>query len=114
MNNLFKSLYMSAIFRLEQNKTVKITPSTPRFYLYEFAPNVSSILLHVESKDDLCMIVSIQNISCPVFDLERNVQYEGLFQTVTRRGGLTITVSLYKYRKHSFMIIFLIVINFTA
>lgn len=85
------------VIELDKNKTIQITPSKPRFYLYEFPTdkNVTSILLHVQSKDDICSIVSIQNISCPVFDLERNIQYEGLFQTVTRQGGMTITRDMF-------------------
>lgn len=32
-------------------------------------------------------------LQCPVFDLERNVQFEGYWQTMSRRGGITLTVS---------------------
>ena len=82
-------------FSLNESKTVNVTPSTPYFYLYEFqSEEVNSILLHVTSDDDTCMIVSIQNVSCPIFDLEENVQYRGHFQTITRQGGLTLTVCI--------------------
>jgi hypothetical protein len=30
-------------------------------------------------------------MSCPVFDLERNVQFEGYWQTMNKRGGITLT-----------------------
>lgn len=30
---------------------------------------------------------------CPVFDLERNIEFSGYWQTVSRQGGITIPVS---------------------
>ena len=38
----------------------------------------------------ICMTVSIQNTTCPVFDLERNIQFSGYWQTVNRQGGITV------------------------
>ncbi|EEB18039.1 conserved hypothetical protein [Pediculus humanus corporis] len=89
---LIVNLQYDFLIDLNESKTVNVTPSTPYFYLYEFqSEEVNSILLHVTSDDDTCMIVSIQNVSCPIFDLEENVQYRGHFQTITRQGGLTLT-----------------------
>ncbi|XP_036141368.1 uncharacterized protein LOC114254270 [Monomorium pharaonis] len=36
------------------------------------------------------MTVSIQNTSCPVFDLEQNIKFFGHWQTVNRRGNITV------------------------
>nr|CAD7259247.1 unnamed protein product [Timema shepardi] len=33
-------------------------------------------------------------MSCPVFDLEKNVLFEGYWQSMSRRGGITLTPQL--------------------
>lgn len=75
-----------------ENKTVEISPSQPIYYGYTFSGQVesSSVIVHVKSDSDICMTVSIQNISCPVFDLERNIEFSGYWQTVIRQGGITV------------------------
>ncbi|XP_052738786.1 SID1 transmembrane family member 1 [Bicyclus anynana] len=50
-----------------------------------------SVILMIESDDDICAVVSIQNFSCPVFDNERDILYDGYYLTMTRRGGITLT-----------------------
>lgn len=52
---------------------------------------ITSVLVRFESSDPQCAILSIQNITCPVYDLDRNVQFEGLYQTVDSKTGLTFT-----------------------
>jgi len=32
-------------------------------------------------------------LQCPVFDLERNIEFSGHWQTVSRLGGITVPVS---------------------
>ncbi|KAF9812507.1 hypothetical protein SFRURICE_018995 [Spodoptera frugiperda] len=51
-----------------------------------------SVIVMIESDDDICAVVSIQNFSCPVFDNERDILYDGYYLTMTRRGGITLTV----------------------
>ncbi|KAL0272189.1 UNVERIFIED_CONTAM: hypothetical protein PYX00_005265 [Menopon gallinae] len=80
------------ILRLNENKTFTITPSISRFFLYEFPsnnPQLSSVVLKVESKFNECMIMSIQNVSCPIEDTGL-AYHKGYFQTVTQLGALTI------------------------
>lgn len=36
------------------------------------------------------MLVSVQNHSCPVYDLEHDIRFEGFWETVDKRGGLNI------------------------
>ncbi|XP_076686693.1 SID1 transmembrane family member 1 [Andrena cerasifolii] len=80
-----------------EKKSVKITPSEPVYYGYIFPEQIesSSVVVHVESDDDICMTVSIQNTSCPVFDLERNTKFAGYWQTVSRQGGITVPREAY-------------------
>lgn len=74
-----------------------ISPSTPRFYYYSFPPftsagkNYNMVTLKVNSPSDVCMTVSIQNYSCPVMDLNDDVTFKGSWQTVSRKGGITIS-----------------------
>ncbi|KAI8433421.1 hypothetical protein MSG28_015460 [Choristoneura fumiferana] len=49
-----------------------------------------SVIVMIESDDDICAVISIQNFSCPVFDNERNILYDGYYLSMTRRGGITL------------------------
>ena len=37
-------------------------------------------LLKLTSGDSRCMTLSVQNLSCPVYDLDTNVLFEGIWQ----------------------------------
>ncbi|XP_029169765.1 SID1 transmembrane family member 1-like [Nylanderia fulva] len=78
-------------------RVIEISPSEPIFYGYIFSKqtDISSVIVRVESDNDICMTVSVQNTSCPVFDLERNIELSGHWQTVSRRGGITIPRETY-------------------
>ncbi|EFN66381.1 SID1 transmembrane family member 1 [Camponotus floridanus] len=76
-------------------KVVEISPSEPIYYGYISKQANSSVIVRVESDNDICMTVSIQNTSCPVFDLERNIELSGHWQTVSRRGGITVPREAY-------------------
>lgn len=62
-------LNMQEDFYVESNKiyTTTISPSTPKFYYYNFPLNdsksTSNVKLEVNSTDDICMMASIQNYS---------------------------------------------------
>ncbi|CAH2056063.1 unnamed protein product, partial [Iphiclides podalirius] len=58
---------------------------------YGWFSRPKSVILMIESDDDICAVVSIQNFSCPVFDNERDILYDGYYLTMTRRGGITLT-----------------------
>ncbi|KAL3270826.1 hypothetical protein HHI36_021345 [Cryptolaemus montrouzieri] len=84
---------------LSKDYEFTITPSEPRYFFYNFSMNNSKIdddsnyhtvILEVESSDEVCMTVSIQNASCPVLDLNQDITYRGFYETVNTRGGITI------------------------
>ncbi|XP_063979425.1 SID1 transmembrane family member 2-like [Diachasmimorpha longicaudata] len=83
--------------RSGESRTLKLSPSEPRYYAYNFSNQAdsSSVLVKIESDSDTCMTVSIQNPSCPVFDLERNIEFSGYWQTVSQLGGITIPREAY-------------------
>ena len=37
-------------------------------------------LLKLTSSDEHCMTLSVQNLTCPVYDLDTNVLFEGMWQ----------------------------------
>ncbi|XP_017888453.1 SID1 transmembrane family member 1-like [Ceratina calcarata] len=99
--NIFFKLNMTQEYHFylstEQPRTVEISPSQPIYYGYKFPEQTGnpSVIVHVTSDSDTCMTVSIQNTTCPVFDLERNVEFSGLWQTVSRQGGITVPKEAY-------------------
>ncbi|XP_014230770.1 SID1 transmembrane family member 1-like [Trichogramma pretiosum] len=88
-------------------KSVNITPSQPVYYGYNYdgLAESSSVLVSVESDSETCMTFSIQNTSCPVFDLERNIQFAGYWETVSYRGGITVPKERYP---NGFFIVFVV------
>ncbi|KAG7223086.1 hypothetical protein INR49_015845 [Caranx melampygus] len=37
-----------------------------------------------------CSVMSIQDIQCPVYDLDNNVAFIGMYQTMTKKGAITV------------------------
>ncbi|KAH0946843.1 hypothetical protein HN011_008569 [Eciton burchellii] len=89
-----KDFYLSS----GKETIVQVSPSEPIYYGYIFSKqveNFSSLIVRVKSDSDICMTVSVQNTSCPVFDLERNIEFSGHWQTVSRLGGITVPREAY-------------------
>ncbi|KAJ8668220.1 hypothetical protein QAD02_009883 [Eretmocerus hayati] len=79
-------------------RTFNITPAEPVYYGYNFTgftADSPSVLVSVTSDSEVCMTFSIQNTTCPVFDLERNIQYAGYWQTVSLQGGILVPKDAY-------------------
>lgn len=97
---------------MDQNYTVVLSASEPTYYQFLFPGEVTNVLLTVTSDDDICMSVSIQNLTvknellliqlvtdlsfiftqCPVFDMDSDIKYEGIWQTLMNKTGMTISV----------------------
>lgn len=84
-------------FHIELHKmqTFETTPSQPVFYEFMFPDDVEMVLVKANAQDDFCAMVAIQNITCPVFDSEENVQYGNFYQTMTYQAGITVRKSDY-------------------
>uniref|UniRef100_A0A1Y1KN72 SID1 transmembrane family member 1 n=1 Tax=Photinus pyralis TaxID=7054 RepID=A0A1Y1KN72_PHOPY len=85
-----------------------ITPSQARYYFYSFPENrteanYETVILEIESQDDVCMMVSVQNSSCPVHDSLHDIKFEGYWETVSRKGGITISKRNFP---HGFFVVF--------
>nr|CAH7761580.1 unnamed protein product [Callosobruchus chinensis] len=89
----------------QRSYNFNITPSEPRYFYYNFTPNAlvkedsnyETVILEVNSDDEICMTVSIQNVSCPVFDTNQDVTFRGFYETVNKKGGITIPKYKFPY-----------------
>lgn len=75
---------------LHNKRVFDVTPSEPMFYEFKFPEHVDMVLVKAVAQDDFCAMVAIQNITCPVFDSEENVQYGNYYQTMTFQAGITV------------------------
>ncbi|XP_045528997.1 SID1 transmembrane family member 1-like isoform X2 [Pieris brassicae] len=108
-------------FDQRKNKMIDMaTPTERKMYLcsgekgllnrnmdidFEWLSKPKSVILMIESDDDICALVSIQNFACPVFDNERDILYDGYYLTMTRRGGITLTQDMFPI---GFYIVFIV------
>ncbi|KAF2901357.1 hypothetical protein ILUMI_04829 [Ignelater luminosus] len=79
----------------EKNYSMIISPSQPKYFYYKYnktedSENAKPVILEVDSNDDTCLTMSIQNATCPVFDLNEDITYEGKYETIKKRGGVII------------------------
>lgn len=67
------------------------SPSQPQYFLYTFPEGVDSVIIKVQSAEEYpCTVVSVQDITCPVYDLDHNVEFNGVYQSMTKKAAITI------------------------
>uniref|UniRef100_A0A8I3WT42 SID1 transmembrane family member 1 n=1 Tax=Callithrix jacchus TaxID=9483 RepID=A0A8I3WT42_CALJA len=80
-------------FQLQTNVAFHFTasPSQPQYFLYKFPKDVDSVVIKVVSEmASPCSVVSVQNIMCPVYDLDHNVEFNGVYQSMTKKAAITL------------------------
>ncbi|XP_044797872.2 SID1 transmembrane family member 1 isoform X4 [Bubalus bubalis] len=80
-------------FQLQTNVAFHFTasPSQPQYFLYKFPEDVDSVIIKVVSTLAYpCSVVSVQNIMCPVYDLDHNVEFNGVYQSMTKKAAITL------------------------
>ncbi|XP_061774947.1 SID1 transmembrane family member 2 isoform X2 [Nerophis ophidion] len=80
-------------FTLQTDKTFSFTasPSQPQYFKYVFPEGVDTVIVKVSSDMNFpCSVMSIQDIQCPVYDLDNNVAFIGMYQTMTKKGAITV------------------------
>ncbi|KAF5396486.1 hypothetical protein PHET_10515 [Paragonimus heterotremus] len=77
---------------LETPLQLTIRPAQPMYFRYRFPVELGSVAVRVVSDDDVCMILSLQNLQCPIKDSSDSVQNAGLYQTVTSLGAISTNV----------------------
>uniref|UniRef100_A0A8C9U9D3 SID1 transmembrane family member 2 n=1 Tax=Serinus canaria TaxID=9135 RepID=A0A8C9U9D3_SERCA len=79
-------------------------PFSPQYFKYEFPEEVDSVIVKVTSAMAFpCSVISIQDILCPVYDLDNNVAFIGMYQTMTKKAA--ITVQKKDFPSHSFYVV---------
>ena len=58
---------------LNETINAQVSPSAPIFFQINLPKEVDTALVKMTSKDRICSILSIQNITCPVYDLDLNI-----------------------------------------
>ncbi|XP_028930607.1 SID1 transmembrane family member 2 isoform X3 [Ornithorhynchus anatinus] len=67
------------------------TAAQPQFFKYEFPPDVDSVIVKVTSQTAFpCSVISVQDVLCPVYDLDNNVAFIGMYQTMTKKAAITV------------------------
>ncbi|KAM4566445.1 SID1 transmembrane family member 2 isoform 3-T3 [Odontesthes bonariensis] len=80
-------------FTLQTNKKFSFTasPSQPQYFKYVFPDGVDTVIVKVTSDMTFpCSVMSVQDIQCPVYDLDNNVAFLGMYQTMTKKGAITV------------------------
>uniref|UniRef100_A0A8C3G7S6 SID1 transmembrane family member 2 n=1 Tax=Cyclopterus lumpus TaxID=8103 RepID=A0A8C3G7S6_CYCLU len=80
-------------FTLHTDKKFSFTasPSQPQYFKYDFPDGVDTVIVKVNSDATFpCSVMSIQDIQCPVYDLDNNVAFIGMYQTMTKKGAITV------------------------
>ncbi|KAK2846937.1 hypothetical protein Q5P01_009936 [Channa striata] len=80
-------------FTLQTDKKFSFTasPSQPQYFKYVFPDGVDTVIVKVNSDMIFpCSVMSIQDIQCPVYDLDNNVAFIGMYQTMTKKGAITV------------------------
>ncbi|CAG4961741.1 unnamed protein product [Parnassius apollo] len=67
------------------------TQISPRVFHYQFEEGQQSVRLVVESDDDICASISIQNYSCPIAQTPTEISNTGLRMTVLRSGAVHLS-----------------------
>uniref|UniRef100_A0A8D2PMB1 SID1 transmembrane family member 2 n=1 Tax=Zosterops lateralis melanops TaxID=1220523 RepID=A0A8D2PMB1_ZOSLA len=93
-------------FVLQTNErfSFNATAAQPQYFKYEFPEEVDSVIVKVTSAMAFpCSVISIQDILCPVYDLDNNVAFIGMYQTMTKKAA--ITVQKKDFPSHSFYVV---------
>ncbi|XP_041796820.1 SID1 transmembrane family member 2 isoform X2 [Chelmon rostratus] len=80
-------------FTLLTDKKFSFTasPSQPQYFKYVFPDGVDTVIVKVNSDMNFpCSVMSVQDIQCPVYDLDNNVAFIGMYQTMTKKGAITV------------------------
>ncbi|XP_062499505.1 SID1 transmembrane family member 1-like [Corticium candelabrum] len=80
-------------FKLRRSEPffMQVTPSSPVFFQYNFtSDDQDEVIVKVTSDDDLCAVVSVQEVLCPVRVLPSNYNYRAHYQSMMTKSALTI------------------------
>uniref|UniRef100_A0A8C1ZRK3 SID1 transmembrane family, member 2 n=1 Tax=Cyprinus carpio TaxID=7962 RepID=A0A8C1ZRK3_CYPCA len=75
----------------EQSPVSRYLIHTTAFFKYMFPDGVDTVIVKVNSQKNFpCSVMSIQDIQCPVYDLDNNVAFIGMYQTMPPTAAITV------------------------
>lgn len=81
------------VLRTGEQFSFNTTAAQPQYFKYEFPEGVDSVIVKVTSNKAFpCSVISIQDVLCPVYDLDNNVAFIGMYQTMTKKAAITVQV----------------------
>ncbi|XP_052642632.1 SID1 transmembrane family member 2 isoform X2 [Harpia harpyja] len=79
------------VLRTNERFSFNATAAQPQYFKYEFPEGLDSVIVKVTSAMAFpCSVISIQDILCPVYDLDNNVAFIGMYQTMTKKAAITV------------------------
>ncbi|XP_068097009.1 SID1 transmembrane family member 2 isoform X2 [Hyperolius riggenbachi] len=79
------------VLRTKDRFSFNATPAQPQYFKYVFPGEVDSVIVKVSSLSAFpCSVISVQDILCPVYDLDNNVAFTGMYQTMTKKAAITV------------------------
>uniref|UniRef100_A0A8C8SDL7 SID1 transmembrane family member 2 n=1 Tax=Pelusios castaneus TaxID=367368 RepID=A0A8C8SDL7_9SAUR len=79
------------VLRTNERFSFNATAAQPQYFKYMFPEGVDSVIVKVTSGMAFpCSVMSIQDILCPVYDLDNNVAFIGMYQTMTKKAAITV------------------------
>ncbi|CAH1264016.1 SIDT1 [Branchiostoma lanceolatum] len=78
-----------------QSRNFLVSPSQPEYYAYKMPPDLDMVVVKVSSPSNLCAVFSLQPIKCPVYDLDRNIEFVGIYQTFMQKAAITVQKSYF-------------------
>uniref|UniRef100_A0A452IAZ3 Uncharacterized protein n=1 Tax=Gopherus agassizii TaxID=38772 RepID=A0A452IAZ3_9SAUR len=79
------------VLRTSEQFSFNATAAQPQYFKYVFPEGVDSVIVKVTSRMAFpCSVISVQDILCPVYDLDNNVAFIGMYQTMTKKAAITV------------------------
>uniref|UniRef100_A0A8C0GN55 SID1 transmembrane family member 2 n=1 Tax=Chelonoidis abingdonii TaxID=106734 RepID=A0A8C0GN55_CHEAB len=89
--NVSRTLCQPPTKRIETGPSQYTLGPTPWYFKYVFPEGVDSVIVKVTSRMAFpCSVISVQDILCPVYDLDNNVAFIGTYQTMTKKAAITV------------------------
>ncbi|TMS36454.1 hypothetical protein L596_003611 [Steinernema carpocapsae] len=88
--NFIASRVTDFMLKLNEKRKVSASASEPIFFQFNVPTDLDSVMVRVDSNDNVCMTVSVQPVECPVFDLGNNVISSGTWQTMAKSASIPI------------------------
>ncbi|CAH1273788.1 SIDT1 [Branchiostoma lanceolatum] len=77
-------------FRYNDTMDIEVSPAEPQYFSFSFPEQVDTVVVRATSQNHKCSVLSLQRAKCPVYDLDSNIEFSGIFQTFTSSAAITV------------------------